>query len=78
LVIAAQDEVGGLFVRPPYQGETYANWEKSAAGMKEDDEGWVYVPPVSDTFTVFPGKQHNLKLLSYEQTKRLTNIHQVT
>ncbi|KAG8168526.1 hypothetical protein KVR01_001275 [Diaporthe batatas] len=55
LVIAAQDDVGGLFIRPPYQGENYANWEKSAAGMKEDDEGWVYVPPVADTFTVFPG-----------------------
>ncbi|CAN8097789.1 unnamed protein product [Discula destructiva] len=55
LVIAAQDDVGGLFIRPPYQGESYANWEKSAAGMKEDDESWVYVPPVEDTFTVFPG-----------------------
>ncbi|MBW0496253.1 hypothetical protein O181_035968 [Austropuccinia psidii MF-1] len=55
LVIAAQDDVGGLFVRPPYEGETYANWEKSAAGMKESDEGWLYVPPVADTFTVFPG-----------------------
>lgn len=56
LVIAAQDEVGGLFVRPPYDGERYANWEKTAAGMKEDDEGWVYVPPVENTFTVFPGE----------------------
>ena len=46
----------GLFVRPPYEGETYANWEKTAAGMKEDDAGWVYVPPVPDVFTVFPGK----------------------
>lgn len=55
LVIAAQDDVGGLFIRPPYDGETYANWEKSAAGVKEDDEGWVYVPPVENVFTVFPG-----------------------
>ncbi|TDZ17306.1 2-oxoglutarate-dependent ethylene/succinate-forming enzyme [Colletotrichum orbiculare MAFF 240422] len=55
LVIAAQDDVGGLFIRPPYEGEHYANWEKSAAGMKEDDEGWHYVPPVPNVFTVFPG-----------------------
>lgn len=58
LVIAAQDDVGGLFIRPPYEGESYANWEKSAAGMKEEDEGWVYVPPVPGVFTVFPGKMH--------------------
>jgi len=25
--------------------------------MKEDEEGWVYVPPVEDVFTVFPGKR---------------------
>ncbi|KAJ4405661.1 hypothetical protein N0V82_010283 [Gnomoniopsis sp. IMI 355080] len=55
LVIAAQDDVGGLFIRPPYEGESYANWEKSAAGMREEDEGWVYVPPVPGVFTVFPG-----------------------
>lgn len=24
--------------------------------MKEEDEGWVYVPPTPGTFTVFPGK----------------------
>lgn len=74
LVIAAQDDVGGLFIRPPYQGENYANWEKSAAGMKEDDEGWVYVPPVADTFTVFPGKQHQTsKVQSREVDPRLTS-----
>ncbi|PMB66371.1 2-oxoglutarate-dependent ethylene/succinate-forming enzyme [Beauveria bassiana] len=55
LVMAAQDDVGGLFVRPPQQGEHYANWEKSAAGMHEDETGWVYVPPVPGVFTVFPG-----------------------
>ncbi|KAI1856709.1 uncharacterized protein JN550_013676 [Neoarthrinium moseri] len=55
LVIAAQDDVGGLFIRPPYQGEKYANWEKSAAGMAEEDEKWTYVPPVPGVFTVFPG-----------------------
>lgn len=46
----------GLFIRPPYQGERNANWEKSTAGVKEDGDGWVYVPPVPDVFTVFPGK----------------------
>ncbi|KAH8912138.1 Clavaminate synthase-like protein [Coniochaeta sp. PMI_546] len=55
LVISAQDNVGGLFVRPPYQDEEYANWKNSAAGMKENDDGWVYVPPMEDTFTVILG-----------------------
>ncbi|OAA40563.1 2-oxoglutarate-dependent ethylene/succinate-forming enzyme [Metarhizium rileyi] len=55
LVIASQDEVGGLFVRPPKEGEQYANWRQSAAGMKEDESGWVYVPPTPGVFTVFPG-----------------------
>lgn len=77
LVIAAQDEVGGmqylwklfsaltltrkcflgLFVRPPRQDEQFANWEKTSAGLRENDAGWMYVPPVTGTFTVFPGKQ---------------------
>lgn len=56
LVIAAQDEVGGLFIRPPIDGETIHNWEKSAAGFKENDENWTYVPPVEKVFTVFPGR----------------------
>jgi len=45
----------GLFVRPPYRDENFANWEKTTAGLKEDSEGWVYVPPVPGVFTVFPG-----------------------
>ena len=55
LVIAAQDDVGGLFVRPPRADECLRNWEKSAAGANENDEKWLYVPPVPDVFTVFPG-----------------------
>ncbi|KND88345.1 2-oxoglutarate-dependent ethylene/succinate-forming enzyme [Tolypocladium ophioglossoides CBS 100239] len=55
LVLAAQDEVGGLFVRPPQQGEKFNNWQKSAAGAKENESGWIYVPPVPGVFTVFPG-----------------------
>ncbi|KAF5540831.1 ethylene-forming enzyme [Fusarium mexicanum] len=28
----------------------------NAAGFKEDDERWVFVPPAENVFTVFPGK----------------------
>ncbi len=49
----------GLFVRPPYQDEDYANWKNSAAGMKENDDGWVYVPPMEDTFTVILGMSNS-------------------
>jgi hypothetical protein len=52
----------GLFVRPPYQDEEYANWKNSAAGMKENDDGWVYVPPMEDTFTVILGKSNSIYL----------------
>jgi isopenicillin N synthase-like dioxygenase len=45
-----------LFIRPPSQGERYANWEKSSAGLLEDESGWVFVPPVPGVFTVFPGE----------------------
>jgi isopenicillin N synthase-like dioxygenase len=45
----------GLFVRPPHRDESFANWEKTTAGLNEDSEGWVYVPPVPGVFTVFPG-----------------------
>jgi isopenicillin N synthase-like dioxygenase len=58
LVIAAQDEVGGLYVRPPVPGEKRPrNWlpEESAAGMFEDEEPWNFVTPVPDVLTVFPG-----------------------
>lgn len=58
LVIAYQDDVGGLYVRPPIEGEKRnRNWlpEESAAGAFETDEGWTYVTPVPNTFTVFPG-----------------------
>ncbi|RDA91345.1 hypothetical protein CP533_0010 [Ophiocordyceps camponoti-saundersi (nom. inval.)] len=55
LVMGSQDEVGGLFVRPPRKGEMFMNWKKSAAGAMEDDDGWMYVPPEEGTITVFPG-----------------------
>jgi isopenicillin N synthase-like dioxygenase len=56
LVIAGQDDVGGLFVRPRVEGENVKNWEKSAAGLNENDEKWLFVPPVKNTLTVFPGE----------------------
>jgi isopenicillin N synthase-like dioxygenase len=49
------DMSAGLFVRPPHRDENFANWEKATAGLNEDSEGWVYVPPVPGVFTVFPG-----------------------
>jgi len=55
LVIAAQDEVGGLFVRRPSKEEKFANWKASAAGLKEDANDWLYVPPVDGVHTVILG-----------------------
>jgi 2-oxoglutarate dioxygenase / 2-oxoglutarate/L-arginine monooxygenase/decarboxylase len=58
LVIAAQDDVGGLYVRPPVNGEKRnRNWldTESTAGMYEDEEPWTFVRPVPNVLTVFPG-----------------------
>jgi 2-oxoglutarate dioxygenase / 2-oxoglutarate/L-arginine monooxygenase/decarboxylase len=58
LVIAAQDDVGGLYVRPPVEGEVRKrNWlpGESSAGMYEHEEPWTFVKPVPDVLTVFPG-----------------------
>jgi isopenicillin N synthase-like dioxygenase len=58
LVIAAQDDVGGLFIRPPVPGERRnRNWlpGESTAGMYQDDDPWHYVEPEPQVFTVFPG-----------------------
>ncbi|KAK7927544.1 hypothetical protein PG985_004542 [Apiospora marii] len=55
LIIAAQDDVGGLFVRPQYEHEKFANWQESSAGLYENDDRWVYVPPQPGVFSVFPG-----------------------
>jgi 2-oxoglutarate dioxygenase / 2-oxoglutarate/L-arginine monooxygenase/decarboxylase len=58
LVIAAQDDVGGLYVRPPIEGEQRnRNWleTESSAGMYEDEEPWNFVQPVPHVLTVFPG-----------------------
>jgi 2-oxoglutarate dioxygenase / 2-oxoglutarate/L-arginine monooxygenase/decarboxylase len=58
LVIAAQDDVGGLYVRPPVPGEhRNRNWlpAESTAGMYQDEEPWHFVEPEPRVFTVFPG-----------------------
>jgi isopenicillin N synthase-like dioxygenase len=58
LVIAAQDDVGGLYVRPPVEGERRKrNWleTESSAGMYENEEPWTFVRPVPGVLTVFPG-----------------------
>jgi 2-oxoglutarate dioxygenase / 2-oxoglutarate/L-arginine monooxygenase/decarboxylase len=58
LVIAAQDDVGGLFIRPPVEGERrMRNWLpfESSAGWYENDDPWTFVTPVPNVFTAFPG-----------------------
>ena len=58
LVIAAQDDVGGLYIRPPVDGERRnRNWleSESTAGRYENEEPWTYVRPQPSVLTVFPG-----------------------
>jgi isopenicillin N synthase-like dioxygenase len=58
LVVAAQDDVGGLYIRPPVEGEKRKrNWlpNESMAGMYEHEDPWTFVEPVPHVFTVFPG-----------------------
>ena len=58
LVIAAQDDVGGLYIRPPVEGEKRnRNWlpTESMGGMYENEEPWIFVKPVPSVLTVFPG-----------------------
>lgn len=58
LVLAAQDDVGGLYIRPPVAGERRnRNWlpSESTAGMYEQDGPWTYVAPTRRVWTAFPG-----------------------
>ncbi|MBW4490662.1 MAG: hypothetical protein KME12_23050 [Trichocoleus desertorum ATA4-8-CV12] len=58
LVIASQDDRGGLYIRPPVPGEQrQRNWlsTESSAGMYENDDPWTFVKPVPSVLTVFPG-----------------------
>lgn len=56
IALLAQEDVGGLFIRRPSEDENFANWQKSTAGMKENDDGWWYIPPEPNTLALFPGK----------------------
>jgi isopenicillin N synthase-like dioxygenase len=81
LVIAGQDDVGGLFIRPKIQGESIKNWQSSAAGLHEMDKNWLFVPPVKNTLTVFPGKisspyfevHHRFNFVAGDMMQFLTN-----
>lgn len=58
LVIANQNDVGGLYIRPPVEGEERKkNWleGQSSAGMYQDEEPWNLIKPVPNVFTCFPG-----------------------
>lgn len=58
LVLAAQDHVGGLWVRPPGNDIRNDNWKESSAGKfesAEDADGWRFVVPESNVLTCFPG-----------------------
>ncbi|KAH8662548.1 2-oxoglutarate-dependent ethylene/succinate-forming enzyme [Xylariales sp. PMI_506] len=73
LVIASQDHVGGLFIRPPHEQENYANWEKSTAGFRQGDDGWYFIPPVPNVHTVFLGD-----MMQYLTNNKLTaTLHKV-
>jgi len=85
LVIAAQDEVGGLFIRPPVPGERRnRNWlpEESSAGMYENEDPWTFVAPQPQVFTVFPGDILQFltggKLLSTPHKVRLADRERYT
>jgi len=58
LAIAVQNEVGGLCVRPPREGERRPRaWlpDESTDGMYENEDPWTYVEPDPRVFLVFPG-----------------------
>ncbi|WP_165984892.1 isopenicillin N synthase family oxygenase [Streptomyces sp. YIM 98790] len=60
LLITAQEEQGGLAVRPPVKGEKrYRNWlaEESTSGMYQSEPPWIEAgsEPGHGTLTVLPG-----------------------
>lgn len=85
LVIAAQDDVGGLYIRPPVPGEERGrNWlaGESMAGRYENEDPWTFVTPVPAVFTVFPGDIMQFitggTLLSTPHKVRLANRERFT
>ncbi len=68
LVLAAQDDVGALYIRPPVKGELRLNnWldGHSMAGMYESEDPWTYVTPVPNVLTCFPGDMFQLLTNGY-------------
>lgn len=55
LVLAAQDHVGGLWVRPAREEARKENWKESSAGEYQEDDGWKFVVPEPEVLTCFPG-----------------------
>ncbi|VFM98585.1 MAG: Isopenicillin N synthase [Candidatus Kentron sp. G] len=58
IVITNEDDVGGLSIRPPVEGEkSNRNWlaGESTAGMYENDPGWIFVEPQPGVLTVLAG-----------------------
>jgi isopenicillin N synthase-like dioxygenase len=56
LIHLSDNMLSGLFIRRPHQEEKFANWETSAAGLRENDDKWVYIPPVDGVHTVILGQ----------------------
>ncbi|KAH6988612.1 2-oxoglutarate-dependent ethylene/succinate-forming enzyme [Ilyonectria destructans] len=65
-----------LFICPPYKDESVTNWERSAAGMKEDSESWVFIRPAENTLgdmmqymtnSVLPSTLHKVGLNTKER-----------
>jgi isopenicillin N synthase-like dioxygenase len=68
LVIASQDDIGGLYIRPPVDGEIRLNnWQNgnSMAGKFENEDPWTFVEPVSNALTIFPGDMLQLMTNGY-------------
>nr|VFK18546.1 MAG: Isopenicillin N synthase [Candidatus Kentron sp. LPFa] len=58
IVITDEDNVGGLYIWPPVEGEkSNRNWlaTESTAGTHENEKYWIFAKPAPNAFTVFPG-----------------------
>jgi isopenicillin N synthase-like dioxygenase len=75
LVIASQDDVGGLWTRPPISNEIRKdNWKITSAGKYENDEKWIFITPTPNVVTVFPGDMMQF----VTEGKLLSTPHKVT
>nr|VFJ59072.1 MAG: Isopenicillin N synthase [Candidatus Kentron sp. FM]VFJ66229.1 MAG: Isopenicillin N synthase [Candidatus Kentron sp. FM]VFK11789.1 MAG: Isopenicillin N synthase [Candidatus Kentron sp. FM] len=58
IVMTNEDDVGGLSIRPPVEGEKRnRNWlaGESTAGMYEKEGGWIFCEPKPNVLTVLAG-----------------------